>query len=161
MPSSQSRDRVTLVAAVADNGVIGASGGIPWRIPEDFAHFKRATLGHTLVMGRATYDSIGRPLPGRTTIVLTRDGDWLADGVTTAGSVEEALALAEGDVYVAGGAAVYEAAVPYADEQLLSEIDQAPAGDTFYPAFDRAEWHEVDRDPHEGFEVVRWRRRLP
>ena len=73
--------RITLVAAVADNGVIGVAGGIPWRIPEDFAHFKRVTLGHTLVMGRATYDSIGRPLPGRTTVVLTRDPAWSADGV--------------------------------------------------------------------------------
>jgi len=152
---------VTLIAAVARNGVIGVGGRIPWHLPEDFAHFKATTLGHTLVMGRATYESIGRPLPGRTTIVLTRDPDWLAEGVLVANSLEDALALAEGDVFVAGGAAVYEAAVPYADEQLLSEIDQAPAGDTFYPAFDRAEWHEVDRDPHEGFEVVRWRRRLP
>ena len=110
MPS----ERVTLVAAVADNGVIGASGGIPWRIPEDFAHFKRVTLGHTLVMGRATYDSIGRPLPGRTTVVLTRDPTWSADGVLVAASLDEALALAAdlpGEVMVAG-APVYAAALP-------------------------------------------------
>jgi len=147
---------VTLIAAVARNGVIGADGGIPWHLPQDFAHFKATTLGHTLVMGRATYESIGRPLPGRTTIVLTRDPDWRADGVTTAASVEDALALAEGDVYVAGGATVYEAALAYADEQLLSEVDLAPTGDTFYPDFDREEWHEVSREPHEGFDVVRW-----
>jgi dihydrofolate reductase len=146
---------VTLIAAVAKNGVIGAGGGIPWRLPEDFAHFKAATLGHTLVMGRATYESIGRPLPGRTTIVLTRDPDWQADGVTTEASIEAALALAEGDVYVAGGAAVYEAALPYADEQLLSEIDLEPEGDTFYPAYDDAEWPEVSRQHHDGFDVVR------
>jgi dihydrofolate reductase len=147
---------VTLIAAVARNGVIGADGGIPWRLPGEQLVFKEATMGHTLVMGRATYDSIGRPLPGRTTIVLTRDPDWHADGVTTAASIEEALALAEGDVYVAGGAAVYEAALPYADEQLLSEIDLEPEGDTYYPDFDRAEWHKVSREPHEGFDVVRW-----
>ena len=140
---------VTLIAAVARNGVIGADGGIPWHLPEDFAHFKATTLGHTLVMGRATYDSIGRPLPGRTTIVLTRDPEW------------RALGRAEGDVYVAGGAAVYAAALPYADEQLLSEVDLAPEGDTFYPAFDRTEWHEVCRRAHEGFTVVRWRRDRP
>ena len=128
---------VTLIAAVARNGVIGADGGIPWRLPGEQLVFKDATMGHTLVMGRATYDSIGRPLPGRTTIVLTRDPTGSADGVTTAASIEEALALAEGDVWVAGGAAVYEAALPYADEQLLSEIDLEPEGDTFYPAFDR------------------------
>ncbi len=149
---------VTLIAAVARNGVIGAGGAIPWHLPEDFAHFKATTQGHTLVMGRATFDSIGRPLPGRTTVVLTRDPDWRADGVLTATNLEEALALAEGDVYVAGGAAVYEAALPYADAQLLSEIDVAPAGDTFYPAFDRAEWQEVSREPHEGFDVVLWER---
>jgi dihydrofolate reductase len=152
---------VILIAAVARNGVIGASGGIPWHLPEDFAHFKATTLGHTLVMGRATYESIGRPLPGRTTIVLTRDPDWAADGVTTAASIEDALALAEGDVYVAGGAAVYEAALPYADEQLLSEVDLAPAGDTFYPAYDDAEWPEVSREHHAGFDVVRRVRARP
>ena len=149
---------VILIAAVARNGVIGNAGTIPWRVPGEQAFFKATTLGHTLVMGRATYDSIGRPLPGRTTIVLTRDPDWQAAGVTTAGSVEAALALAEGDVYVAGGAAVYEAALPYADEQLLSEIDLEPEGDTYYPDFDRAEWPEVSREHHEGFDVVRLER---
>jgi dihydrofolate reductase len=150
---------VTLIAAVARNGVIGADGGIPWHLPEDFAHFKATTLGHTLLMGRATYDSIGRALPGRTTIVLTRDPDWHADGVLVAGSVEEALAMAEGDVYVAGGAAVYAAALPYADEQLISEVDLEPEGDTFYPELDRDVWQEVDRGHHEGFTVVRLTRR--
>ena len=147
---------VTLIAAVARNGVIGADRGIPWHLPEDFAHFKATTLGHTLVMGRATYESIGRPLPGRTTIVLTRDPEWHASGVTTARSLEEALDMADGDVYVAGGAAVYLAALPYADEQILSEVDLEPEGDTFYPSFDREEWREVSREPHEGFTVVRW-----
>jgi dihydrofolate reductase len=146
---------VTLIAAVARNGVIGNDGAIPWRVPGEQAFFKATTLGHTLVMGRATYESIGRPLPGRTTIVLTRDPDWSAEGVVTAGSVEEALALAEGEVYVAGGAAVYEAALPYADEQLISEIDLEPEGDTRYPDLDLQEWTEVDRQPHDGFEVVR------
>ena len=87
--------RVVLVAAVADNGVIGVDGDIPWRIPEDFAHFKATTMGHTLVMGRATYESIGRPLPGRTTVVLTRDHDWSAEGVLVASSLEAAVDLAD------------------------------------------------------------------
>jgi dihydrofolate reductase len=152
---------VILIAAVARNGVIGADGGIPWHLPEDFAHFKATTMGHTLVMGRATYDSIGRALPGRTTIVLTRDPDWHADGVTTATTLEKALERAEGDVYVAGGATVYAAALPYADEQVLSEVDLEPEGDTFYPEFDRDEWREVGREPHQGFTVVRWRREQP
>jgi dihydrofolate reductase len=146
---------VTLIAAVARNGVIGGDGGIPWRLPEEQALFKATTLGHTLVMGRATYDSIGRPLPGRTTIVLTRDPGWRAEGVLTAASLADALALAEGDVFVAGGAAVYEAALPLADEQLISEVDLEPAGDTFYPAYDPAEWPVASRDHHDGFDVVR------
>ena len=151
---------MVLIAAVAENGVIGADGTIPWHLPEDFAHFKRTTLGHTLVMGRATYDSIGRPLPGRTTIVLTRDPSWsAADGVLVADSWEQALALAAdlpGDVYVAGGAAVYALALPDADEQVLTEVPMAPAGDTYYPAFDLGEWVEGERTVFEGFEVVRW-----
>ena len=151
--------RVVLIAAVARNGVIGADGDIPWRIPADFAHFKRTTLGHTLLMGRTTYESIGRPLPGRTTIVLTRSPDWSADGVLVAASIEKALALADGldgDVYVAGGAAVYAAALPVADEQVLTKVDLAPEGDTFYPAFDHTAWRQSSREVHDGFQVVRW-----
>jgi len=153
---------VVLIAAVARNGVIGADGGIPWHLPADFAHFKATTLGHTLVMGRATYDSIGRPLPGRKTIVLTRDPAWSADGVLVADSLPAALALARdlpGDVYVAGGAQVYAAALPLADEQVVTEVHAEPEGDTFYPAVDRSAWREATREPHEGFDVVRWVRR--
>jgi dihydrofolate reductase len=139
-----------LVAAVADNGVIGADGDIPWRIPADFAHFKALTLGGVLVMGRATYESIGRPLPGRTTIVLTRDPAWTAAGVQIASSLDEALALAAGDVFVAGGSAVYAAALPVATHQVLTEVHASPAGDTRYPEFDRDEWIETRREKHDG-----------
>ncbi len=158
MPS----ERVTLVAAVAANRVIGAAGDIPWRIPEDFAHFKRVTLGHTLVMGRATYESIGRPLPGRTTVVLTRDRGWAADGVHVAGSLDEALTIAAelpGEVMVAGGATVYEAALPLADAQILTEVHLSPDGDTRYPDWDRSEWVETLRIPGPGLEWVWWERR--
>jgi dihydrofolate reductase len=154
--------RVVLVAAVADNGVIGDGAAIPWRIPGEQAEFKRLTMGHTLLMGRTTYESIGRPLPGRTTIVLTRDPSWTADGVLVAGSLEEALTAAErldGDVMVAGGAAVYAAAMPLADEQLLSEVHLEPPGDVRYPEFDRSEWTEVEREPGETYDKVRLRRR--
>lgn len=148
--------RVTLVAAVADNGVIGRDGDIPWRIPADFAHFKALTLGHVLVMGRATYDSIGRPLPGRTTIVLTRDPQWRADGVLVAGSLDDALRLAAdlpGEVFVAGGAGVYAAALDRAHAQVLTEVHLSPEGDTHYPEFDRAQWVETRREPHSEGEV--------
>jgi dihydrofolate reductase len=154
-------DRLTLVAAYADNRVIGDHGTIPWRIPEDFAHFKATTMGGTLVMGRATYDSIGRPLPGRTTIVVTRNVEWAADGVLVAHSLDEALALAAeqpGETYVVGGTQVYEQALPLATHQVLTEVHQAPEGDASYPEFDRDEWVETRREPREGFEWVWWER---
>jgi dihydrofolate reductase len=153
----RSDQRLVLIAAVARNGVIGHQGGIPWHLPEDFAHFRATTLGHTLLMGRATYDSIGRPLPGRTTIVLTRDPAWHADGVLVAHDLSSALALAEdlpGDVYVAGGSHVYAAAMPLADEQVLTEVHLEPDGDTVYPDFDRTEWVEKRRESRDGFDHV-------
>ncbi len=154
--------KIVAIAAVARNGVIGADGGIPWHLPADFAHFKATTLGDTLLMGRTTYESIGRPLPGRTTIVLTRDTAWSADGVLVAASVDEALALAAdlpGDLYVAGGAAVYEALLPHCDEQVISEVDAEPDGDTRYPRFDHDDWVEMARTPYDDFDVVHWVRR--
>ncbi len=146
-----------LVAAVADNGVIGNGPDIPWRVPGEQADFKQLTLGHVLVMGRTTYESIGRPLPGRTTVVLTRDPGWSADGVLVAHSLDEALALAgdlDGDVMVAGGAQVYAAALPVADAQVLSRVHQSPAGDVHYPEFDSREWRETRREPREGYDRV-------
>ncbi len=154
--------RVVLVAAVAENGVIGNGPDIPWRIPGEQAEFKRLTLGHTLLMGRTTYESIGRPLPGRTTIVLTRDEAWRADGVLVAHDLDEALRLAAdlpGDVMVAGGAQVYAAALPHADEQVLTEVHLDPEGDVLYPAFETAEWTEASRVPGADYDRVRWVRR--
>ena len=152
---------VTMVAAVAENGVIGLAGKIPWRLPEDFAHFKATTSGHILILGRTTHEGIGKPLPDRTTIVLTRDPDWRADGVFVAPTLLDALALAdtmEGDVMIGGGAAVYDAALPYADVQIISEVHAAPEGDTHYPEFSRSRWREISREPREGFDIVRWER---
>lgn len=157
--------RVVLVAAVAENGVIGKDGDLPWHLPEDLKHFRAVTRGHTVVMGRVTYDSIGRPLPERTNIVVTRDPDWADPDhpeVRRAGSLPEALALAEeydGEVRVIGGAQVYAAALPHADAQVLSEVHGTPEGDTRYPDFDRAEWTETSREPREGFDVVWLERR--
>ena len=154
--------RVVLVAAVADNGVIGDGGEIPWDIPADMQHFRAVTTGHVVVMGRVTFESIGRPLPRRTNIVVTRDPRWSADGVTVAGSVDEALALARevgGDAMVIGGAQVYAAVLPVADVQVLTEVHQKPDGDTFYPAFDPGEWVETRREEHEGYAFVWLERR--
>jgi len=149
--------RVVLVAAVADNGVIGDGPDIPWRIPGEQAQFKELTTGHVLLMGRTTYESIGRPLPGRTTIVLTRTPGWTAPGVHVAASLEDALALADtlpGDVMVAGGGAVYAAALPIADAQVLSEVRQSPPGDTYYPAYDQGDWVQTRRETFDGYDRV-------
>lgn len=157
--------RIVMVAAYAENRVIGNHGEIPWRIPDDFAHFKRVTLGHTLVMGRATYDSIGRPLPGRTTVVVTRDPDWTAgeyaDRVLVAHTLEEALDLAareQGDTVIAGGTQIYELAMPHATHQVLTEIHLEPEGDAHYPEFDPGEWKETAREPGPGLDWVWWER---
>jgi len=154
--------RVALVAAVAENGVIGNGKEIPWRVPGEQKHFKAFTLGHVLLMGRATYDSIGRPLPGRTTVVLTRDPEWSADGVLAVHDVAEALRLAdglEGDLMVAGGAQVYAALLPVADEQVLSEVPLVAEGDVRYPEVDREAWEVAEREPRDGYTLVTWRRR--
>lgn len=148
---------VVLVAAVADNGVIGDGPEIPWRIPGEQARFKELTMGHVLLMGRTTYETIGRPLPGRTTIVLTRNPGWTAEGVHVAASLEDALALADtlpGDVMVAGGGAVYAAALPVADEQIISEVHLSPPGDTYYPSFDERDWVRTRREIYDGYDRV-------
>jgi dihydrofolate reductase len=164
LPSEEptSQGRLTLVAAYADNRVIGDRGRIPWHLSEDFAHFKTTTMGGVLVMGRATYDSIGRPLPGRTTIVVTRNRDWSADGVLVSHSFADALDVAAGqagETFVVGGAQLYEQALPLATHQVLTEVHLSPAGDTFYPAFDLDEWVETKREPRDGFTWVWWERR--
>lgn len=154
--------RVVLVAAVARNGVIGDGAEIPWRIPGEQAEFKRLTWGHVLLMGRTTYESIGRPLPGRSTVVLTRDPGWSAAGVHVAHDVETALALADtlpGEVMVAGGAVVYAALLPHADLQVVTEVHLEPPGDVTYPPVDPAVWHETSREPGTAYDVVRLERR--
>ncbi len=142
---------VVLVAARARNGVIGLGGDIPWKIPADFAHFKRVTVGHPLVLGRTTFEGIGRPLPGRQSIVVTRDPDWSYTGVLVGRSVDEALEIGAGlheVVMVGGGAQVYRDAISVATHQILTEVHAVPLGDTHYPAFDEAEWVETRREEH-------------
>lgn len=143
---------VTLVAAVARNGVIGRDGGIPWRLPEDMAHFKELTTGHAVVMGRKTWESIPerfRPLSERRNVVVTRNPEWRAEGAERAGSIEEALRQLgdEPHVFVIGGAEVYAVALPYADELVLTEVDAEIDGDTFFPAWDRHAFEEISREP--------------
>ncbi len=152
---------VTLVVAVAANGVIGRDGDLPWRLPDDLAHFKRLTLGGVLVMGRTTYDSIGRPLPGRTTVVVTRQRQWSVPGVHVAHAVPDALALAASlgaDVYVVGGATVYAEALGCADRLVVSHVHATPEGDAYLPDVDWASWQPTGRERYDGFDVVTYQR---
>jgi dihydrofolate reductase len=161
--------RISLVAAVARGGVIGRDNSIPWRIPEDVARFRAITMGHPVVMGRRTWDSIParfRPLPGRRNIVVTRNAKWYGDGAERVGSLEEALAVAgdAADVFVIGGAEIYAAALPFADDLLLTEIDADIAGDTLFPPIDASIFEEVERESHGSgdgppFAFVRYARR--
>lgn len=157
---------VTIVAAVARNGVIGAGGDIPWHLPGEQRRLKETTMGHVLVMGRRTYDSIGRPLPGRTTVVVTRQPGWTVDSpqVRVVGDVEEALRTAreiDEQVFVLGGAQVYAATLPHADRLLLTEVDLEPVGDTYFPAVDWSQWTEASREQHDGWVLVDYRRARP
>jgi dihydrofolate reductase len=144
---------VSLVAAVADDGVIGRDGEIPWHLPEDLARFKELTTGHAVVMGRKTWDSLPdrvRPLPGRRNVVVTRTRDWHADGAERVGSIREALDLLakEQHVFVIGGAEIYTAALPYADELVLTEVELDAPGDAFFPDWDRDTFREDTREEH-------------
>ena len=141
---------VSLVAAVARGGVIGRDGGIPWRIPEDMTRFRELTTGHAVVMGRRTWESLPdrfRPLPGRDNVVVTRNPDWSAQGADRAGSVEAAFELLDSapHVFVIGGGEIYAAALQFADDLLLTEIDADVEGDTIFPAWNRDEFDEVER----------------
>ena len=163
------RPRLTLIAAVARDGAIGRDNTLPWRLPEDLRHFKAATMGRPLIMGRKTFDSIGRPLPGRRSIVVTRNADWRADGCEHALSVDEAIAIAAtppaDDIFIAGGADLYRQTIVRADRLLITEVDIAVDGaDAFFPAIDPARWRETSRSAGRsqnglGYAIVEYLRR--
>jgi len=157
------RAQVTAIAAVARNGVIGSGPAIPWHIPGEQRRFKRLTLGHPLVMGRLTYASIGRPLPGRSTLVVTHDRSFAAEGVESFPSVDAALDRAaelDGEqVFVAGGGQIYRGAWDRTDALEITEVHQQPDGDVTFPAIDPGVWAETSREPHDGFCYVHYTRR--
>jgi dihydrofolate reductase len=154
---------VVAIAAVARNGVIGARGDIPWRIPADWQRFKRLTMGGVLIMGRKTFESIGRALPGRTTVVITRDPQWQSEGVQVAAGVPEALRTAveyaPAPVFVAGGGEIYRAAWEALSRLEITEVHAEPAGDVTFPAIPADRWEETAREGRDGYDFVTYRRR--
>ena len=147
---------LALIAAVARNGVIGGGNALPWRLPADLKHFRALTTGHSVIMGRKTWESIGRPLPGRQNIVVTRQADYAANGAIVKSSLDEALRAATmpDPVFCIGGGELYALAMPRATTFHCTQIDRDFAGETRFPEFDRSSWRETARDEHiapEGF----------
>jgi dihydrofolate reductase len=138
---------VSLIAAHAHNRVIGKDNALPWRLPEDLRHFKSLTLGHPIIMGRKTWESLGRPLPGRENIVISRQANYAAAGAEVVGSIADALATVatSAEVFIIGGAEIYRQSLALADQLYLTEIDLTVDGDAFFPDYPRHEWREASR----------------
>ena len=156
--SHNGQPRVYLVAAVAANGTIGAAGQLPWRLPEDLKHFKRVTMGHPVIMGRRTWESLGRPLPGRENIVVSTRRRYEAPGAAVASSLDAALALCAGEpvAFVIGGTRLFEAALPLASGLVMTEIKRDYAGDARFPQYDRSQWRESQREAHIAVDGTRF-----
>lgn len=142
------KDEVSIIVAMSRNGIIGRDNAIPWSIPADMARFRELTLGHALIMGRKTFESIGRPLPGRRSIVVSRQADFATEGAVVAGSLPEALLLAggQGEIFICGGGEIYEQALPFAARIYLTLIDCEIAGDTGFPSIPRDDFVEISRE---------------
>jgi dihydrofolate reductase len=142
--------RISLLVAATENGVIGRDNGMPWHLPDDLKHFRKLTIGKPVLMGRKTFESIGRPLPGRANLVLTRDPHWLVPGVLTVTDLDAALALTSSspELVIAGGAQVYELALPLASRIYLTRIHAVIDGDTRLPDIDVGQWREISRELH-------------
>lgn len=156
--SQPSAPAIYLVAAVAANGIIGAKGKLPWHIPEELQHFKRLTMGHPIVMGRRTWESLRGPLPGRENIVVTRRPGYEAPGAAVASSLDAALALCLGEkvAFVIGGSSLFEEALPLARGMVLTEIHRDYEGDTRFPDYDKSQWRETQREAHAAADGTRF-----
>jgi len=143
--------RISIIVAMAQNRTIGINNTLPWRCPEDLKHFKALTMGHHMIMGRKTFDSIGKPLPGRTTVVVTRNRELEITGCIIAHSLPEAITACAGDneIFIVGGAELYVQALPLADTLYITEIRHDVAGDAHFPRFDASEWQEIEREPRQ------------
>lgn len=147
--------QLTLVVAMDAQRGIGVDNELPWHLPEDLAHFKRVTLGHPIIMGRKTFDSIGRPLPKRRNIVVTRNPGWSHEGVEVAGSLEQAVALAGDEAAsIIGGAQIFKESMAIADRMIVTHIDGVYRCDTFFPEIDPAQWGEMAREEHRSADGV-------
>ncbi len=149
----------TIIAAVAQNNVIGSKNDLPWYLPEDLKHFKEITTGHTVIMGRKTYESIiarlGKPLPNRKTIVITRNQDYqIPSDVQRYDSLEKALQSVTEDVFIIGGASIFKQALPLVDKLIITHVHKDYPGDTYFPIIDTATWRETERENHEGYSFV-------
>lgn len=159
---------IILVAAHAQNRVIGKNNELVWRLPKDFKHFKDLTMGHPMIMGRKTFESLGKPLPGRTSIIITRDNQYQQESCVVVHSLQEAIEEAkkiDSEIYIIGGAQVYEQALPFATKMYLTEVKAIPEGDAYFPEFSKQEWKETAREPfpkddkHDyAFDFVTWER---
>ncbi len=147
-PITHHPSRLSILVAMAQNRTIGINNTLPWHIPEDLKRFKALTMGHHMIMGRKTFDSIGKPLPGRTTVIVTRNQGLKIEGCVIAHTLAEAIAVSAGDdeIFVIGGAEIFAAALPLADTLYFTEIQQDVTGDVFFPTFDKSVWVEVARE---------------
>ena len=163
---------VSIIVACSRNNVIGRDNELPWRLSEDLRHFKQTTMGKPMIMGRKTYDSIGRPLPGRTTLVVTRQRDWRREGVIVCESLPQALAEARrhlaadsDEIIIAGGEEIYRQSLVLADQVYLTRVDLEVDGDAFFPPLDAADWEKVEEIPGvaaadgTGFAFIRYKKR--
>jgi dihydrofolate reductase len=146
------KPRISVIAALAKNCVIGIENRLPWRLPEDLAHFKALTLGHPILMGRKTFESLGRPLPGRTNIVITRNPGYRPEGCLVADSIPGAITLCRDadEIFFIGGAELYAQAITLADRLYLTEVDIEAEGDAWFPDYERSTFTEISRESHAG-----------
>ena len=158
---------VTLIAAKGENGVIGREGKLPWHLPADLKHFKALTTGHAIIMGRKTFESMGRLLPERRTVIVTRNPNYRQEGATVVNGIADALALGDREeVFVIGGADIFRCALPYADRLYLTVVHGTPEGDVLFPDLDEDEWDLAEDEHHEAngnnrysYSFQRWERR--